>query len=495
MAASEPLTIESLGELMALVGKSADFTRITLEAGANRITLSVYSSMADNRQIYEHLMPGLQGMQEKIRDWSALLGRLPFKDMSVETEPKKIAAKLQRGFAVIELAILPAETLLIDISNESLGHRSNNDTENEFAVIGPKAGFVENLEINMHLLRQQIAVPQLIFEDMTLGSLSKTKIVVAYIEGLTNPELVQKMKDRLRGIDFDVVYDSAMLEQVIADESNTPFPLFLTTERIDRISYVISSGQVAVMCDGSPYVLSGPSTFMDFFISPEDYYLPWITGSFFRIIRIMSVFFSLFASPLYIAVLTYHFEAIPTRLLHPIMLSGLHVPFSPVMEVLFLETTIELLREAGARLPAKIGQTLGIVGGIVIGEASVQAALTSNILLIIVALSALASFTTPIFKMANTIRVLRFPLILLSALLGGFGIAVGFTLLLAHLLRLKSLDSPYMIPFYPFRRGNLADSLIRSSYQHTTNRTLYLNPLRKKRYHPNMAKDDIDHED
>ncbi|KAI7251405.1 hypothetical protein KC345_g11583, partial [Hortaea werneckii] len=149
--------------------------------------------------------------------------------------------------------------------------------------------------------------------------------------------------------------------------------------------------------------------FLDFFISPEDYYLPWILGSFFRLIRIISVIFSIFAAPAYVAVLTYHFEVLPDSILGPLIMSRLHVPLPPVMEVIFLEITIELLREAGARLPTKIGQTLGIVGGIVIGEASVRAALTSNILIIIVAFSALASFTTPIFKMANTIRLLRFP--------------------------------------------------------------------------------------
>ncbi|WP_235946900.1 spore germination protein [Paenibacillus glycinis] len=451
--------------------------------------------MTDSREVHDNLLPALRRMQDKIDGWADVIAHLPFDDAKTERETDRIVQKLQQGYAMIQLAAGAGQALLVNVRDENMGHRANNDTENEFSVIGPKTGFVENLTINMHLLRQQIAVPQLIFEETTIGSLSRTAVVIAYIEGITNPQIVETMRKRLKGIDLDVVYDSALLEQVIADNSNTPFPLFLTTERVDRIAYAVSSGQVAVISGGSPYVLSGPSTFMDFFVSPEDYYLNWISGTFFRIIRMLSVLFSLFASPIYIAVLTYHFEVIPTRLLHPIMLSGLHVPFSPVMEVLFLETTIELLREAGARLPAKIGQTLGIVGGIVIGEASVQAALTSNILLIIVALSALASFTTPIFKMANTIRVLRFPLILLSALLGGLGIVVGFIMLLTHLLRLKSLDTPYLVPFYPFRSGNFADSLVRSSYQYTTNRALFLNPQRKKRYKPDTVKEDIDHED
>lgn len=495
MSPNDTFKIQSLDHLLSIVCMSSDFSRINLEAGTNHLVLSFYPSMTDSRKIHDNLMPALQAVHQEIHDWSNLTSSLPFDDMVIEKSPDKIAEKLQKGYGMIQLDTRSDEALLVNIANETMGQRSNNDTENEFSVIGPKTGFVENLTVNMHLLRKQIAIPQLVFKEITIGSLSKTNVVIAYIEGLTNPELVQTMKKRIESIDFDIVFDGSFIEQLIADNSNTPFPLFLTSERIDRVSYVISSGQVAVLTSGSPYIFSGPSTFMDFFVSPEDYYLNWITGSFFRIIRLFSVLFSLFASPIYVAVLTYHFEIVPNRLLHPIMISGLHVPFSPVIEVLFLEVTIELLREAGARLPAKIGQTLGIVGGIVIGEASVQAALTSNILLIIVALSALASFTTPIFKMANTIRVLRFPLILLSALLGGFGIVIGFTLLLTHLLRLKSLDTPYMVPFFPFRRGNLNDSLIRSSYQYTTNRMLFLNPLSPKRYKPNIKKEDIDHED
>ncbi|MBJ3792289.1 spore germination protein, partial [Bacillus sp. OA1] len=209
------------------------------------------------------------------------------------------------------------------------------------------------------------------------------------------------------------------------------------------------------------------------------------------IIRIFGVVFSIFSTPIYVAILTYHYEIIPMDLLGPIVSSRANVPFPPVLEVIFLEITIELLREAGARLPTKIGQTLGIVGGIVIGQASVEAALTSTILLIIVSLSALASFTTPIFKMSNTIRLLRFPFILAASLWGGFGIILSIALLLTHLMRLKSLGTPYMVPLYPFRWSDYTDSFIRSSYKNTTNRLRYLKPKILERYNPANNHDDI----
>jgi hypothetical protein len=274
------------------------------------------------------------------------------------------------------------------------------------------------------------------------------------------------------------------LDQLIADNSLTPFPLFTTTERRDRVIYALITGQVAVISEGSPSFITGPSTLFDFFVSPEDYYLPWALGSFFRLIRIFGVIFSLFASALYVALMTFHYEVIPKELLGKLISSRQNVPFPPFVEAIFLETTIEFLREAGARLPNRIGQTLGIVGGIILGQAAVEAALTSNVLIIIVSLSALASFVTPIYKMSNAIRFLRFPIIILAAIWGAFGIAIGLCFLLVHLSRLKSLGSPYMAPFYPMRFRDLKDSLIRASYQQTDKRPSYLRPLSFIRYKP-----------
>lgn len=314
--------------------------------------------------------------------------------------------------------------------------------------------------------------------------MSHTKVIIIYIEGVTNEHHVQTMTERLQNIDYDVVFDSSQLHQIISDNSLTPFPLALTTERVDRAVWSLITGQVAVLSNGSPYAITAPATLLDFFISPEDYYLPWLLASFFRVIRVFGALFSIFASSIYIAVLTYHYEMIPRVLLGPLNFSRHNVPFPPVLEVFFLEITIELLREAGARLPAKVGQTLGIVGGIVIGQAAVEAALTSNVLLIIVALSALASFTTPIFKMSNTIRFLRFPLIIFASIWGGLGIAIGISFLLVHLSRLESLGSPYTVPLYPFRPTDFKDSIIRSSLMVIAKRPAHLRTRSIWRYHP-----------
>ncbi|SFM17522.1 GerA spore germination protein [Paenibacillus sp. 1_12] len=474
--------------------KSNDFHQFSPIDHGHPIQISYYRSLVDAEKINRYLLPGIQENIDNLTLLDDIKRVIPFDDVSVTDDTGEVVTKLMKGYVIIQFKDDDLNFLIVNINHDDLGHRKSNETENEFSVVGPKVGFVENIDINLHLLRQQINIPALVLQEIKVGTISNTKVVIAYIDGITNPKHVQTMQQRLQAIHFDVVFDSSQLDQIISDHSNTPFPLFLSTERVDRVIFAILCGQVAVFSDGSPYVITGPSTILDFFISPEDYHLPWIVGSFFRIIRIMSVFFSIFSTPLYIAILTYHFEVIPESLLEPLINSRVHVPFPPVIEVIFLEITIELLREAGARLPAKIGQTLGIVGGIVIGQASVQAAFTSNILLIIVALSALASFTTPIFKMANTIRLLRFPFILLAAFWGGFGIIVGFILLLGHLLRLKSLGTPYLVPLFPFRTSNFADSLVRLSFRYTTNRSVHLKPLSQKRYKPNDVKEDIDHD-
>lgn len=486
----ENYTKRDVPQILNQANKSSDFNQFSLFENRHSLTISYYRPLVDLEKFQKILLPCLKNNVEKINELKELTKLVPLEDILISDDSSEIELKLSQGFAVVQINKNDNICALINIQSESLGLRENNDTENEFSVVGPKIGFIENIDTNIHLLRKQIVGLNLICEELTIGSVSKTKVAIFYLDDITNPKYVNTTRERLKNIDFDVIFDTSQIDQMIADHSNTPFPLFLSTERIDRVIYGLVNGQVAIMSDGSPYVIIGPSTLMDFFMSPEDYYLPWIIGSFVRVIRMIGVICSIFSTPLYVAVLTFHFEIIPEDLLGPIITSRANVPFPPFLEAIFLEVTIELLREAGARLPTKVGQTLGIVGGIVIGQASVAAALTSNILLIIVSLAALASFTTPIFKMSNTIRFLRFPFILMAAIWGGFGIIVSVVLLLTHLIKLKSLDVPYMTPLYPFSKSDYADSFIRSSYKKTNKRFEYLKPQNLKRY--NAAKDSDD---
>lgn len=486
----------SIPEFIHTMKESSDFVSYNV-VDDGTLCLFYYKSTAESLLINRFILTPIKRELDHIENISDIANIVTLEEIITNPSIDDIREKLLGGYVLLQLTVnsKTAEYALLRAESLALGTRLYNDTENEYSVIGPKVGFVENIDTNIHLLRRNIVTEQLVFKEVIVGSISKTKVVVAYIEGITNDQHVNTAMQRLQGIDFDVPFDATMIEQFISDNSNSPFPVLLPTERLDRSVYALINGGVVILTDGSPYALAGPATLLDFFVSPEDYYLPWIAGSFLRLVRFFGAAFSLFSSAIYTAVLTYHYQMIPADLLGPIIYSRANVPFPPVLEALFLEITIELLREAGARLPTKVGQTIGIVGGIVIGQASVEAALTSTILLIAVALSALASFTTPTVKMSSTIRILRFPLIILAGAFGGVGLIVGFVFILAHLIRLKSLGSPYLLPLYPFRGLGTAEGLLRLPFSQTAGRASFLRPKKKWRYDPNQAKEKRDGEE
>lgn len=488
--------IQNIEQLIQVSGQSSDFFTTAVVFGRQELSISYFKTLIDEELLQRHLLLSLQSrsLHSNLEGIEDLKAWIPIPDIQFTDRIDDIQAKLFKGYAIVRLPAVPTCALVPVATKE--GIRTSNNTENEFSVVGPKVGFVEDLDTNIRLLRAQINIPNLIVKEFTIGSTSKTRVAMIYIDGVANERNLGIVEKRLTDINFDVVFDSSQLDQIISDNSTTPFPLFLTTERRDRVVYTLITGQIAVISDGSPYFITGPSTLFDFFISPEDYYLPWILGSFFRLIRIVGVVFSLFASSMYVGITTFHYEVIPVDTLGPLISSRHNVPFPPVIEVLFLEITIEFLREAGARLPTKIGQTLGIVGGIIIGQAAVQAAIASNILIIIVAFSALASFATPIYKMSNTIRFLRFPFILLTAMWGAIGMFIGIAFLLVHLTRLQSFGSPYTVPIFPLRFSDLKDSLIRSPYQILNTRPLHLRPKSLRMYvaKPAKRKSDWDEE-
>ncbi|MDQ0899367.1 spore germination protein [Paenibacillus sp. V4I7] len=448
-------------------------------------TISYFKTLINPTILHESILPliNLNGDQSLVEFYALL----PFTEKLMTAEWEIIEGKLLRGYVVIYFKGKDKQVVLVD-GAENKG-RSVQQPEIEFSVVGPKEALVESLEVNLNLIRRRLPVPNLKMKELSVGSLSKSKVVVCYLEGITNEDYVRTVTERIEGIDYDFLFDTTMLSQMIEGNTKSIFPQLLETERPDRICSGLGLGQVAILMDGSPDALLGPVSLNWFFVSYEDYYLPWNIASFFRLIRIFAIIFSISASSLYVAVTTYHYEVVSTTLLSTLISSRATIPLPPVIEAIIMELTIELLREAGARLPARVGQTIGIVGGIVIGTAAVQASLTSNILLIIVGLSALASFTTPIFRMSTTIRLLRYPLILAAQWLGLLGIFIISAFILIHLLRLKTLGSPYLAPIYPFRRSDLNDSLVRLPFSSFSKR-----PSSLRTQNPSRISSDLDEE-
>ncbi|MHC0038202.1 spore germination protein [Pseudoneobacillus sp. C159] len=472
--------------------RSSDFKKVFyVNQKTNvRFGFSFMSTVIDEAIFQENVLPYLlDGEFNELEDIKLLL---PIADFDISDDPSQIEQKLMNGYILLTIETEVKRFAFIAAQKEIV--RSITPPEVEFSVIGPKESFVESIGQNLNLIRKRLPIKELIIEEFTIGKLSKTRVAVLHIDGIADHENLKTVIQRIKEIEIDTIIDSSYIVQLISDNQNTPFPLLLDTERPDRIAAILAEGKISVLVDGSPHALIAPTTLVEFFGSFEDYFLNWVLSSFFRVIRLFAVLFSILITPIYVAVLTYHYELIPKDLLGTLITSRREVPLPPILEAIFLELTIELLREAGARLPTKVGQTIGIVGGIVIGTASVEAGLTSNVLLIIVALSALASFTTPVYKMGNTIRLLRFPFLIFGVLWGLLGIVFAFCILCTHLIRLTSLGRPFLEPIYPLRVTDLKDSLVRLPFTRQSLRPQFLRTNQPVRYSTRKAKEkkDID---
>lgn len=452
--------------------KSQDYTQVSYinQVTNKKFTISFITTLIDESILQNDALPFLlEKPLENIEDVKKIVA---IADVQISNDESEIEQKLFNGYVLVTLESDNSNFAFLAAQKEIV--RNITTPEVEFSVIGPKEAFVESLDQNINLLRKRLPVKELIKKEVTLGTISKTKVAILYLENIANPENVQTLMERIKNVEFDAITDSSYIVQLISDNKNSPFPQLLDTERPDRVAAVLAEGKIAIIVDGSPHALITPTTLVEFFSSFEDYFLNWILSSFFRLIRLFAVAFSILITPIYVATLSYHYELIPKDLLNTLVTSRREIPLPPILEALFLELTIELLREAGARLPTKVGQTIGIVGGIVIGTASVEAGLTSNVLLIIVALAALASFTTPVYKMGNAIRLLRFPFLLFAELWGLLGILICFSFLLTHLIRLTSLNRPFLEPLFPPRVTDMKDALIRLPFNKQSRRPQFM---------------------
>ncbi|MDR6226206.1 spore germination protein [Desmospora profundinema] len=345
----------------------------------------------------------------------------------------------------------------------------------EAVVRGPREGFVENVQINTTLIRRKIRDPHLSFVLFQKGKRTRKDIILAYITDVANPDVVTDITERLEQVDMDVLEDGT-LEQLLAEPKLIPFPLMQNTERPDRVASALLEGQVVILVDGSPSALLAPVTLPMFFQSPEDYYGHWIPGTLIRILRYIAAFVTLFLPGLYIALTSYHQGLIPTQLAISIAETRTGVPFPAFLEALLMEVTIEILREAGVRLPRPVGQAVGIVGGLVIGEAAVTAGIVSPIMVIVVAFTAVSSFSLPHFGMGIALRYLRFIVMIFAASLGLYGVLLFFIFLVGYLMRLNSFGVDYMNPFVSFRLSDWKDIVLRVSWRLMKTRPLLLHP-------------------
>ena len=353
-------------------------------------------------------------------------------------------------------------------------HRGIEKPSNEIVIQGPQEAFNELLRTNTAQIRKRLKDEDLIVEGVSIGKVSKTPCSMLYIKDIANERLVNEVRRRLESIGVDYLLDSGELEQLIEDSTVYPSPQIISTERPDYVSSMLVNGRVAIAVNGSPNVMVVPTTANELLYSAEDEYIRFPYANFLRFIRLIALFLALLLPAIYLAITSYHQEMIPTDLLLAIEASREKVPFPSLVELLIMEISFELIREAGIRVPGPIGPTLGIIGALILGQAAVAASIVSPILIIIVAVTGIGSFAIPNYSLSYSIRILRFAFILLSALAGFLGITAGLFALGVWSTSLKSFGVPYMAPFGPKYPKSVRNALFRAPEWKMEHRPDYL---------------------
>ncbi|HEX2927038.1 MAG TPA: spore germination protein [Ruminiclostridium sp.] len=384
--------------------------------------------------------------------------------------------------------ILQGNTLLyVDgcdyyITNETKGYdkRSVEKPLVEGVVLGSQEAFNETLRTNVTLVRKLIKNNNLTTEFIKVGNVNKQLCAVLSIKGITNPAIVHEVKRRIKSIKSDMILGDGILEQYIEDSPFSLVPTILTTERPDRTAAHILEGRVAILVEGAPFAKIVPVTLPALMHSPEDAYMRWPYGTLIRAIRFIAAFIATLLPGLYVAITNFHQEMIPTELLIAIAKAKENVPFPTIVEVVLMELSFELIREAGIRIPGIIGNTLGIIGALILGQAAVQANIVSPVLIIVVSVTGLGNFAIPNYSLALAARVTRFCFIILAALLGFYGINIGIALLAILLTNIKSFGVPFFSPIAPKTKES-SDLFFRKPAWQQMYRPDYVNSLRQKR--------------
>lgn len=370
-----------------------------------------------------------------------------FGEVRLSSDLAEVADRLVSGETAL---LVEGETSAVVMDTRGWRDRSVQEPVTEVTVRGARDGFNETLKTSTALLRRRLRTPLLRLERAVMGDYTRTDVVLAYIEGLANPETVQEVRRRLNRIVIDGVLETQYVEELIQDDPATFFPLVRATEYPDRVAAGLLEGQVAIMVDTTPYVLIVPVTFVGLLHAAEDHFERPAISTAVRLVRVLCVVIAVFGSAFFVAATTFQPEILPLVLLERLVAARTGMPFGAAVEALILETAFEILREAGLRLPRPIGQAVSIVGALVLGDAAVSAGLVSPAIVVVVALSAVCSLALPSYFLTLGMRLLRFPLILLAGTMGVFGLAMGSIVIVAHMASLTSFGVPYLAGIAPF---------------------------------------------
>ncbi|WP_010273178.1 spore germination protein [Paenibacillus senegalensis] len=485
---------ETIQYIQSILGDNDDFVIRKFNVfGQFPAVLFHFSQMVDQTIVNEDILkpfmykpPQLEDEKIDLKNLKSILygDALYHSEGSMESQFSEMIKGILRGQSVVVVEGLD-EAFVID--TRSIDKRSIDQPATEQVIRGPREGFIEPLGVNLSLLRYRIQSPKLKVHTMEIGHTTRSKVAICYMDGLTKPELINEVKTRLSKINIDAVLDSGYLEQFIEDNHLSPFPQIQYTERPDKVAANLLEGRVAIFVDGSPLALVVPTVFSQFYQTVEDYTERFVLMSAIRLARLIALIFSLIFPSLYVSIISFNPELIPTEFAAAVAGGRAGVPFPAIVEVLVIEISMEVLREATIRLPQQVGGALSIVGVLVIGQAAVAAGFASPITIVVIALTTIGSFATPAYNAALGLRLLRFPLIILAGIFGLYGVMIGIIFITNHLLSLKSFGVPYLSPLVPGNLQGMKDLLIRGPLGWMFERPAFLMPEDKIRAGPNQT--------
>ncbi|NOU65981.1 spore germination protein [Paenibacillus sp. LMG 31461] len=427
--------------------RSREFTMQGLKG-----SLLYLSTITDTDKLQSDILkPLLQSHAGRLEDI------LPILDMEHVTDLKSAAAGMLQGKCAILLE-QRMDIVLVDASSRVV--HSVGEPQNEQTIRGSHVGFVDDVYINGQLVHQRLKNANLVERHFTLGSESPTNVKLLYMCDIADMTVVDEIIANLLTNQATFIKSAGQITDRLEISHLSPFPQLLLTERPDTTVSHLMEGRIALLIDGSSFATILPVTFLMFFQAADDFNARWWNGTFFRFLRLISVMIGLALPSVYISIVSNHFDILPIDLVFSLKASLENIPFNPLMEAMFMITVLELLREAAIRLPKSIATTLSVVGGLVIGSEVVNANLVSTTMIVVISLTAVASFSVPSHEMRLAIRLISFPIMIASSLLGFAGIAFSFCLLFMHLSKLETFGVPYFYPFTPFEPRRILTTLV-----------------------------------
>ncbi|MEK8126525.1 spore germination protein [Paenibacillus filicis] len=443
-------------------------------------TMVYIESIIDGQALQEYVItpliewPSAASSQELLSSLGAQA--LPTLQTRLTTDMGQAVNALLKGAGVL---IVDKEHTVCLFPLTSYSQRAVTESQNEMVIVGPQEAFVENLNTNLSLLRHKVKHPSFKTLEYMIGTYTQTRTCVFYMEGLCDPQVLKEVTNKLEQIRMDGVLGVSYIGEHLDTCPKSPFPTAQYTERPDTLAASLLEGRIGVMVEGTPQTLIVPVTFFSLMQSPEDYFQGSLAATWIRWVRFFFVVVSFLLPSIYIAITTFHPEMIPSNLLVTISAARESIPFPALAEVIIMELTFEALREAGIRIPRPLGQTVSIIGAIVIGQAAVQAGIVSAPTVIVVSITGIASFIIPHFELGLAFRLLRFPLLLLGGTIGLLGIITGLCIMFFHLVTVHSFGVPYMHPLAPLVFKDWKDVFIRARWTNLQGKPDAFAPRRK----------------